>query len=471
MSGLGTIYNQAQFSMRTWSATLTRLFEQGASGARLLRVSDGPTDAYRVLSLRDTQASIYAYRDNVAEINRRLDNIHANMTEINDLLVRARVLLSQGAAGTMSPSNRVPIGNEIDALLEQAVMFANGSDLGRYFFGGSDVLTPPYVVTRENGKIVAVEYVGSRQNTEVPVASGVRYSGTLVGDAVFRSQGGGVASFYGPTGVTAGAGTSTLRGDGWLTFTHDATSFDAASGLSAGSDSATGDTILGSHRVTIDAVAGTIQLDDGLAVTFDGSETNLQLVNADGDRLHVNVTGWSGAGGTFAVTATGWASLDDGLTRVAVTGDNPLAVTDSRTGQTLYIDGSSVRRVGVEPVRVEGSYDLFGMLINARDLMLNDRNLSIPQQAELLALAERSLMEVFEGVTRNLASLGGRMQALDRLSANLTLTGGMAKTQADQLQDVDAITLSMELARAQTLYELTLASSAKLLQLSLLDYI
>jgi len=80
-------------------------------------------------------------------------------------------------------------------------------------------------------------------------------------------------------------------------------------------------------------------------------------------------------------------------------------------------------------------------------------------------------MEVFGGVTQSTALLGGRMQALDRLQANLTATAGTAKSQADKIQDADAIELSMQLSRAQTLYEFTLASSAKLLQLSLLDYI
>ena len=445
MSGTGAIYSQTQFAIRQWSATLTRLFEQGASGARVIRASDGPVAAYRILGLRDTQLSVGAYRDNVAEVNRRLDNVHAGLTELDDLLSRARVLLSQGAAGTMSQTGRVPIAGEIDAILEQAVMLANGSDLGRYYFSGSDTLTQPYKVVRENGKIVSVEYVGGRLNTDVPVAPGVRTSGTMVGDTVFRGQGGGVPSFYGTTGLAAGAGTASLRGDAWLTLTHDTTSFGPASGLSAGSGSAGGDTILGDHRVTIDAVARTVQLDDGPAVAFDGSETNLQLTSAAGDVLYVDFTGWSGQDGTFAVSATGWASLDDGLTRVPVTaGDGNLAVTDSRSGQMLYLDATSVQRVGVEPVRVEGSYDLFGVLINIRDLLLNDRGLSLTEQSDLLGLAERSLMEVFTGVAQNLAGLGAKMQMMDRLDASLKSTGDMAGTQAAQLQDIDAIALATD---------------------------
>ncbi|MCL2700312.1 MAG: flagellar hook-associated protein FlgL [Phycisphaerae bacterium] len=470
MSGWGAIYNQTQFSLKTWSATLTRLFEQGASGVRILRASDAPSAAYRVLGLRDTQMSIGSYLDNVAEINRRMDNMHANLTEIDDLLTRVRVLVSQASAGTFAPVNRVPVADEVDALLEQAVMFANGNDLGRYYFGGSDTTNPPYKVIRENGKIVRVEYVGSQRNTDVPVAPGVRFAGTLVGDNVFSGKNGGVPTFYGITGVQAGVGTSTVRGDAWLTITHRATSFDAASGLAAGTGSAGGDTILGTHRVTIDAAARTMQLDDGPAIAFDGSETNLKLTNAAGDAVHVDVTGWSGADGAFAVSATGWASLDGGLTRTAITDDGNLAVTDSRTGQILYIDGASVQRAGVEPVRVEGSFDLFGTLIQVRDLLRND-TLSATQQSDLLNLTQGSLIEVFTGITQSLTTLGGRMQALDRLAAGLVMTGDNAKSQADRLQDVDAITLAAELARAQTFYQLTLASSAKLLSLSLLDYI
>jgi len=471
MSGWGTIYNQTQYSLKTWSESLARLQEQASSGARVVRASDEPGTAYQILSLRDTQNSVTTYTSNINEIQRRYKDADSALQSTQDIVAQVRQLVSQAASGAMPPETRTPIGQQIDAMLEQAVQLANDGSLGSYTFGGADMVNPPYQAVRENGQIVRVDYVGSLQNTQVPVGPGVQYTGTLVGDRIFRSNRPGQITFYGNSGVTPGSGTPSVRGDAWLTLTHDTTSFDSSTGLAAGTSSAADDTILGDHNITIDALAKTIKLDNGAAVTFDGSETDLELTNSNGDKVHVDMTAWTGAEGTTTVSATGLASLDDGATTTAITRTDNLAVTDSRTGQVLYINTTGIQRTGTEPGRVSGSYDLFSELASVRDLLTNTRGLDQATQLKLLSESEGSLQEVSTGVVQGLTLVGGKIQAMDTLQTSLQNVTDNAKSQADQLQDADIISVATELARTQTLYQMTLTSAAKLLQMNLLDYI
>jgi len=471
MSGWGTIYNQTQYSLKTWSESLARLQEQASSGERIVRASDEPGTAYQIMSLRDTQSSVTTYTSNIAEIQRRYKNADTALQSMDDIISQVRQLVSQAASGAMPAETRTPIGQQVNALLEQAVQLANDGSLGSYTFGGADMATPPYQAVRENGQIVRVDYVGSMQNTQVPVGPGAQYAGTLVGDRIFRSSQPGQITFYGNSGVTPGSGTPSVRGDVWLTLTHDTTTFDASTGLAAGDSSAADDTILGDHNITIDALAKTITLDNGTAVSFDGSETDLELVNSDGDKVHVNMTGWSGAGGTSTVSATGLASLDDGATTTAITRTDNLAVTDSRTGQVLFVNTTDIQRTGTEPGRISGSYDLFSELASIRDLLTNARGLDQQKQLQMLSECEGSLQEVATGVVQGLTLVGGKIQSMTTLQTSLQSVSDNAKSQADQLQDTDVISVATELARTQTLYQMTLTSAAKLLQMNLLDYI
>jgi len=241
--------------------------------------------------------------------------------------------------------------------------------------------------------------------------------------------------------------------------------------VSAATSSADGDTIIGAHKVTISAADKTIQLDDGSAVSFTGSQTNLRLQNASGDVAYVDMTGWTTADGQYNLAASGTLSLDGGTTRTPLIQSSNVAVTDPATSQVLYVDATGITRAGEEPVNVPGTHDLFGELINIRDTLINAKGLSSDEQTQLLAEANDSIQEVSSQVTRSDTAVGGRLKTLDDLKQLLSNTGAQAKQQADSLQNADITQVSVDLTRAQNLYEMTLASAAKLLNISILNYL
>jgi len=478
MGGWNSIYSTMIWGMQNQTANLARLQEQLSSGSRVLRASDAPSDAYGIMSLQSQSLSLDSYTKNIDSVSSQLQSSSSIVQQISDCVSRAKVLLTQAASQTYTQDQRQSIAEEINSVLEQVVSLANTRQTGKYLFAGDDVTHQPYQVVRSNGSISAVTYQGGSANLGVPVALGVQYSGAVVGNEIFRNNRRSAVQFLGNTGAQAGSGTSSVRGDVWLQVTHGTTVYDdaGASGVAPGEGSSAGDTIVGdSHKLIIDVDAKTVALDDaGNAVSYTDASTNLRLPNAAGDVVYVDMSHLKLLTGTVTVNikASAKLSIDDGLTSVDLDATSAnQAVRDSRTGGVLYVDGASIARAGLEPIRVTGTYDLFSTLINARDVLMNTRGQSQSQQAAMISQAINSVDEVMAGVSQGTTILGARQQALDTLKTSLQSLKDNSDAQASQLGEADVAQLAGELARTQTLYEMTLASAAKLLNVSLLNYI
>ncbi len=175
----------------------------------------------------------------------------------------------------------------------------------------------------------------------------------------------------GDTGVQAGTGTSSIQGDTWLDVIHGQTTYSGDTGIAAGSSSANGDTVVGSgHVLHLNAANQTVSLDDGAAVSYTASSTDLELTNSKGDIVYVdtsNLTPGLTGETDVAVNATASLSIDDGKTTVPATfGQQTL--TDS-TGRVLYVDTTNLTAAGTVLVGVPGTNSVFDALINARDIL------------------------------------------------------------------------------------------------------
>ncbi|MCY2926953.1 MAG: flagellar hook-associated protein FlgL [Planctomycetota bacterium] len=476
MSSTNQVYNSILSSMSANMDAIARMQEQVSTGQKINRASDSPSDPSMIMLLQSQADYIGTFTKNINVAQLNLQQASTGMQSISDSLSRVKTLLTQAANGTLSQANRIAIGQEVDSLLEEAVGQVNSQTAGVYVFGGSQMTAPPYKVTRENGQIVAVDYVGSEASSSVPVGMGLRQANVMVGDKVFRYDRRLAPVFAGHTGLAAGSGTSSVRGDVRLTLTHTATTYAGATGLIAGSNAAAGDTILGdAHKITLDADHNTLALDDGTAVSFNpGAEPNVKLTNAAGDVVYVDTTALAaGLSGTIQVDlqATGRMSIDGGKTSTALAtfADNQ-AVTDSQTGRVLYVNAAALARTGDEPIRVPGTYDVFSTLIAVRDTLMNTRHLSTADQIATLSRALDSVNEVSGNLTTGMTSAGAQLQALDNLTKNLAALKDNSDTQIASLRDADVAQVSVELARVPNFYQMTLASAAKILNISLLNY-
>ena len=469
MSGWGSIFNNMTYALRSHSATLSRLQEQAATGMRVLRPSDSPVDAFRISGLAAEGLTLESYVQNLDTVVRNLGTASSVLQSVSVSITRVESLLTQGAT-EFNAKQRGINAAEIDQILEQILSLANTENLGQHLFAGSLTTSAPYVATRLGGEIVSVTYKGSLEEMSIPVALEVKHASLLVGEEVFRSDNRGDPIFYGQTGAAEGAGTSSVRGDVWLIVKHTSTDYALAPGLDEGT-SASKDTIMGDHTLNANGPAGTIQLDSGEVLTFDGTETDLKLTNENGAVVYVDASGFDMLNnGDYTITGDGTLSIDDGVTTLAIDFTSDVQPVVDSTGRILYVDSTGIVAPGNEPIRVPGTYDLFGALINARDLLRDTRDLS-GQQSELLGQALESVKEVALGLSEAVASTGGRLQAMDTLHDTLGNQKITAEGHASMLQDADIIAVAMELARTQTLYQMSLMTAGKLLSLSLLDYI
>ncbi len=389
---VNSIYNNLSFALNLQTDAFFRLQEQAATGSRINRASDDPSAAYRVLGLNSQKRTLEGYMDTIGQTMSTLEISLTIIEEMVSALADAKVHVSQIASGIHGEGGRETVAEGINNTLEQMVSLANTQHMDEYLFGGGATGSAPYAVERTDGNITSVTYQGSFEDREVEIAAGVQSSAFYVGDEIFRSDSRGEIVFLGDTGAQAGTGTSSVRGDTWLTVT--------------------------------------------------------------------------GSAGDYSL------SIDDGLTTVNTDGtDTNLVVTDSRTGQVLYVDTTTITAAGIDMVRAPGTYDAFETLIYVRDILNNEKGLSDDQLDELRVASMESLEEVRSYLADKSASVGSRIGFLEVLKGSVEDMKFGTQDEGAMLQEADIAQIAIDISRQQILYQMSLSVAGSLMSMSLLDFI
>lgn len=278
MSGtLGNVYNNVASALNLHAEAMSELQEQAATGSRINRVSDDPSTSYRILSLNSQGRSLENYLDNTIEASGTLELSMSIVQSMISEITGNKVSISQVISGTYGSSGRTKLADEINETLEHMISLANTRHLGQYLYSGNSTTTSPYVVTRVAGEITNVTYQGSSENRTIEVASGIKSSAFYVGDTLFRSDSRSDPAFLGDTGAVAGSGTSNIKGEVWLTVTHNGTNYELS--IDGGTTKTTvplaGDV---SNMAVVDASGESILYVDASAI----SSTGMDLVRVSG---------------------------------------------------------------------------------------------------------------------------------------------------------------------------------------------
>jgi len=188
-------------------------------------------------------------------------------------------------------------------------------------------------------------------------------------------------------------------------------------------------------------------------------------------------TGTSSVRGGVWLTVTGSAgnynlSIDDGLSTFNTDGtDTNLAVTDSRTGEVLYVDTTEIASTGVDLVSTPGTYDIFNTLIIIRDILENEKGLSDAQVREQLNHLPSLFEETNKLLVQSEVSIGSKIGFLDNLKNSLKDIQYNIEDEATRLQEADIAQIAIDLSRREVLYQMSLSVAAKLMSMSLLDFI
>jgi flagellar hook-associated protein 3 FlgL len=126
-------------------AKMNRLQEQAATTKRLLAPSDDPIAASKVLAIRTDKVNNEQFMMNARLAESFLENSESALSEISDLLVRAKeIALGQSSGASANPQTRLAVAEEVTQLYQQAVAAANRRIGDRYLFGGYKTTQAPF---------------------------------------------------------------------------------------------------------------------------------------------------------------------------------------------------------------------------------------------------------------------------------------------------------------------------------------
>lgn len=122
-------------------------------------------------------------------------------------------------------------------------------------------------------------------------------------------------------------------------------------------------------------------------------------------------------------------------------------------------------------VRVPGTYDIFGTLINIRDILENQRGLSDAQLQELRNNSIESLEEIRSLLTEKSVSMGSRIGFLEDIKGTVENIKFGTEDETTMLQEADIAQIAIDISRREVLYQMSLSVAGRLMSMSLLDFI
>lgn len=167
--------------LRNLNAGLQRLSDlqqRLATGRRMQRPSDDPTNLPPVLVMRDALRAAEQYERNAQDTATLLGVGQQALLDATAVLQRIRELALQASNGTLTPSDLQTVRVEVSNLLDELVALGNSQVAGRYLFAGTATTTAPFVRSGD-----AVAYLGNSGALLREVDRGVVLDASLPGDA------------------------------------------------------------------------------------------------------------------------------------------------------------------------------------------------------------------------------------------------------------------------------------------------
>lgn len=471
------IYARALHDIRKSSRGILEVQEQVASGRRINRPSDDPAAMLRLLPLNSEILNLSHLKDNTELAQETLDTGAAALEEGSEAMQRVKELMVQAANGTMSEGDRRSIGQELDELLGHMVGIANSRRGNSYLFGGSRTSTPPFRLESPDANSRVI-YDGSQEVHEIDVAPGITSALYSAGDRFFQSVERG-ATIFKPVedttnNVYATGAAATNTKDTGRGFDRLETSFAGLSNLPTGISAGGGDTTaLGNISYNFTAGApGTISINGGAAVPLPVTNYAFPAGSDPSDGVvYLDVTApVTPASGSFTSEAN--MSIDGGesLHRVDFS-TNPATVRSSIDDSVLNVDISNLKHVGEDLITYEGTFDVFTVLITARDILQNADSLDSQEvEAKLLQLVGEA-SNAHDKILDGLQELGIRSENIELLQSRLDgLLITDEKTRSN-IRDTDLAESISEMTQKQFNFQASMQVSARIVQTSLLNFL
>lgn len=117
---------------------------QVSTGKRFERLSEDPLSGVQVMTADRGLRGIDQYRRNSSAARTRTDAEEATLSQVTDLLTRAKELTLQEGSASGTADTRAAAKAEIDRIIEQVVQLGNTQVGNEYIFAGDMVNTSPF---------------------------------------------------------------------------------------------------------------------------------------------------------------------------------------------------------------------------------------------------------------------------------------------------------------------------------------
>lgn len=398
-----------------------------STGKKFLKPSDDPLGVSKSLRLTTDMSTMSQFKRNVEDSQSWLGTTETATDNMIDILQKVRELTVKGANGTYAPSERGAISSEIDQLKEQLIHIGNTSYVGSYIFSGYKTDKP---LLKEDGTYdLGGAVLDNKEIMDVNLGIGDKFGLNFVGQRIF-----GVMKS--PTDIDSpisqGVSDFSLKGADYTPGILGTTNIEMNYG-----------TPLPSYSLNIQA--GDYSNPDDLAAEIN-NQINIDpaLINL---KNHVS------------------ANSDSG--RINLVSDKPfelLPSSDAALVSQMGI-GTSIQAVkGGKTVKSGEETQLIGILKQ----LVTDMNSG--NQSEITNALKR-LDAHLDNINAVRSEIGVKMNRLELTSNRidddtLNLTELLSKN-----EDADIAEVIMNLNMEESVYKASLSGGAKIIQLSLLDFL
>lgn len=417
-----TVYDTITFNLGNITEDLYKANKVVATGKRINSLSDDPVGLTQCLNIRSSLSNLGQLEKNISTGRTWLNAGETALDSINDLISDAKVLCLQMANDSMNATDRADAAELVDGYLRQILSLANTQVNGQHIFAGTKTDTKPFAFDDEANP-TRVTYSGNDSPFTVKIGKDTKVAVGRDGEEVFWDQSVTIDSTnnkidFREIWATGDEVLTATIPEGQYTAEQLADAIKSAMRLA----SQTGGNII-NYEVSYDHGTRAFSIQDGLG----GNDlTELQLLWETGANA-----------GTSVGPDIGFGATED----------------DTGHGPGVPYDGDG-----------EVEWGIFKTLIDLKGYL----------KANDVDGIQRSMTRLdthFNNFNTTISDTGSKEIRLDikeKVISDLNLS---YMTRKSKLEDADIIEAITDLQAKEVAYQAALASSAKVMHLSLMDYL
>lgn len=492
------IYDTTVYNTNESLTRMMKLSEQKASMKRVNKPSDIPGNVPLILDLNSELARLGQYDENIATASAWLGLADSTLTQVSTAVTSAKELAEQAATGTISDEQRRIIARKARQLFDSMINLANTRHNGYSIFGGHkttisaydtalaadlcDSSLPDNLIERVNG--VSTKSIGISFTSSGTIGTdAIPYKFTLDGGKTWTTKTLAAGSNKLDLG---GASVDLKNGAAVTTSASEKLAFVVRPAAIYNGDDNDGATVSKSGSSPVTALSTgayaspvTVRIDKASDLT---SSIDYSF-SLDGGNTWVTGNTANGAGDPSGASLP----VPGGFLKLASNAGNTLAKGDQFTitpnSASITLDIGPQAKIAINSV----GKDIFGgWYIRPGDsdpsLANADNSNLFEALGELVGALETNdqtnisnALEKLNAAHKHITSVTGEIGAREnRVSAMQTAVANhkdRVQRHKSALEDADLTKLVAELERENVVYTAIAKSSAKIMQLSLLDYV